>query len=139
MKGPRNPEIRRAKLRPRTPEEMQAMLASALHPFVLGLATLLLSDPVESPEEWIRHDRSPLGARCTRELAKRGAFPGARKVGRRWLIPRAALSEYIEREGAAPSANDNAEEETSADVADLATKLGYALTPSKASARRKRR
>lgn len=128
-KQPRTIVVCRAKVRPQTDTELHAALAGAMLPFLQLLAWLLAPQSAENEgAEWIRHDRSPLGARRTRELARRGAFPGARKVGRTWLIPRAEMDAYVERAGAAPSANDNAGG-TSADVADLAASMGYTLTP----------
>lgn len=128
----------RPKVRPQTDTEIHAALAGVMLPFFQLLAWLLAPQAAENEgADWIPHNRSPLGCRRTRELARSGAFPGARKVGRKWLIPRAVLNAYVEREGA-PSANDNADEATSTDVADLAAKLGYSLSPSKASMRRNR-
>lgn len=123
----------RAKVRPRTETELRAALNGATLPLTDLLTALLVPLLFEGANDsdtadWIPHDRSPLGGRRTRELAARGAFPGARKVGRKWLVPRMALDEYIERTGHGAPANEDAEG-TSTDVADLASEMGYALTP----------
>lgn len=129
-----------AKERPQTEDEVIALVSGAMLPFVRLLARLVAPQAAEqTSDEWIPHNRSPLGARRTRELARRGAFPGARKVGRKVLIPRAELNAYIEREGRAPLANDNGDEGASDAVSDLAAELGYTLSPSVAVARRRAR
>lgn len=130
-----------AKVRPQSQEETIAMLCGAVLPLWRLLASLLVAPQVaeETSAEWIPHTRSPLGARRTRELARRGAFPGARKVGRRWLIPRTVLNAYVEREGLAPLANDNGDEGANDAVRDLAAKLGYTLSPPTSCTRRRAR
>jgi hypothetical protein len=80
-------------------------MAAALRGLARLLAPFIREELAgEEREEWISHRRSPLGARRTRELARRGAFPGAKRHSRNWLIPRAELNAYIEREGLAPPA-----------------------------------
>lgn len=117
-----------AKVRPQTETEALALLCGALQPFLQLLCRLVAPQANDqTSDEWIPHTRSPLGARRTRMLARRGVFPGARKVGRTWLIPRAGLNAYVEREGCAPSANDNGEG-VNEDVRDMAAELGYSLT-----------
>ena len=127
-------------MRPQAEEEVIALLCGVALPLWRLLAWLMRPQAAEETSaEWIPHTRSPLGARRTRELALRGAFPGARKVGRIWLIPRGALNAYVEREGAAPSANDNGDEGANDAVRDLAADLGYTLAPSATGARRRSR
>ncbi|MEZ4309401.1 MAG: hypothetical protein R3F14_15290 [Polyangiaceae bacterium] len=114
---------------------MIALLSGGLAPFLRLLARLVTAQAGEPlADDWIPHTRSPLGSRRTRELARRGAFVGARKVGRIWLIPRAVLNAYVERAGA--TANDNGDEGASEAVSDLAREMGYSLSP---SANRRRR
>lgn len=128
-----------AKVRPQAEEEVIALLCGAALPLWRLLAGLLRPQAAEETSaEWIPHTRSPLGARRTRELARRGAFPGARKVGRTWLIPCAVLNAYVEREGTAPLANDNGDEAANDAVRDLAADLGYALAPSRVAMRKAR-
>lgn len=138
--------IRRADMRPRSEAEIAAMLAGPLQALAVALAAAITAAVANMPgdenepsgDEWIRHDRSPLGARRTRELAKRGAFRGARKVGRKWLILRSELDAFIQREGTTSPANDNADEGADPAVQSLAKDMGYDLTPSDSEQRRKR-
>lgn len=132
---------RPARVRPRTETEVFALLSGAFQPFLRELSRLVTPQASEEEEGdgWIPHTRSSLGARRTRELARRGAFPGAKKVGRKWLVPRAELAAYIEREGVAPLGNDNADEGANEDVRALAADMGYALVPSPGTVGRARR
>lgn len=84
-----------------------------------------------STERWTPHHRSPLGTRKTAALCREGAFPGARKVGRRWLIPTTELDAWILQHGAprlrkGPPENDGREEQWSVDA--LARSIGLAST-----------
>lgn len=85
----------------------------------------------QSTDRWTPHHRSPLGTRKTASLCREGVFPGARKVGRRWLIPTADLDAWILEHGTPgvrkpKPANDLGAEEWSVDA--LARSIGLAST-----------
>lgn len=64
-------------------EIMSDATIAALRPLARLLAPLIREElSGDAREEWIPHRRSPLGARRTCELARSGAFPGARKDGK---------------------------------------------------------
>lgn len=132
--------LRGAKVRPQSEDEVIALLSGAALPLWRLLARLVAPQATEeTSDEWIPHTRSPLGARRTCVIVRTGKLPGSRKVGRVWLIPRAALDDYIRREGTAPAVNDNGDEGAVDGMADLAAELGYTLSPPESSTRRRPR
>jgi Helix-turn-helix domain len=48
------------------------------------------------PDPWVPHTRWPWPRRKARELAAAGAIPGARKVGKDWMVRRSVLDAFIE-------------------------------------------
>lgn len=88
--------ICRAKVRPQTETEMFALLSGAMLPFLQLLSWLLVQQMAENEgAEWMPHTRSPLAPRIMRELVAKGAFPGARKLGKTWLIRRAEFTAHV--------------------------------------------
>ena len=121
--------ICRAKVRPQTETEMFALLSGAMLPFLQLLSWLLVQQMAENEgAEWMPHTRSPLAPRIMRELVAKGAFPGARKLGKTWLIRRAEFTAHVEQKGrCATTANDN--EEGDSAVERLAADMGYVMAP----------
>lgn len=115
-------------VRPQTHDEAIALLSGAALPLWRVLAPFLVRMGEATSDDWIPHTRSPLGARKTRQLCCRGVFPGARKVGRTWLIPRPEMEAHIREHGSSQAANDNGDEGTNEAVRDMAAALGFSLT-----------
>ncbi|MEZ4297393.1 MAG: helix-turn-helix domain-containing protein [Polyangiaceae bacterium] len=127
--------------RPGTPGDGQ--IAAALMPLARILAPLVAEELRGAPaEEWIPHVASPLGARRTRELARSGAFPGAQKVGRKWLVPRVELNAFIARAGSAPPATveprAHGTEDDDPEVRAVLAEAGLELTPKPSRSRARR-
>jgi hypothetical protein len=55
------------------------------------------------PLDLVDGDRSPLGKRRHHEACRAGRIPGARKLGRRWLAPRASVLAFVDGAGKAPA------------------------------------
>lgn len=115
------------------PHDVDPQLATALMPLVKLLLPVLRAEfasPNGEVDTWVSQDRSPLGRKAHCRLARSGALQGARKVGRKWLVPTASVAAFIEGHGYAPG---NAEKDAplNDDVALLADKLGISLLTSR--------
>ena len=81
-------------------------IRAALAPLVELLLPVLrealageLAAELRGAGEWIDQEASPLGRRAHCRACASGALPGARKVGRRWMVQRSAVDAYIAAHG----------------------------------------
>jgi excisionase family DNA binding protein len=85
-------------------------LAAALRDFIV-----LNQMVTASGEDWIDQAASPLGRKRHLELARDGLIPSSR-VGRKVLMRRRDIDEFLHRHGPAAQAEERAEVEVATDV-----------------------
>lgn len=105
---------------------LRAGLEAAAIRFASDLADLI--EGTTKLPEWVSQNDSPLGSRRHRELVRAGAFPNAKRLGKKVLVPRADLEKYLEEHPALTREQETGE--TSADK-KAAERLG--LRPVKGS------